>query len=82
MDQKREISEHSLVSLERQTARLIEVLKVAIIVLFTVLLSIPVIGALFSMGKGSSHAGLTWSGAWLYGLLAVYGVNYWWSSCD
>ncbi len=82
MDEKREISEHALLSLERQTARLIEILKVAVIVLFTVLLSVPVIGALFGFGKGHQYTGAAWSGMWLYGLLAVYAVNYWWSYTD
>jgi len=82
MDQKREISEHALLSLERQTARLIEILKVAMIILFTALLSMPVIGALAGIGKAGVYSGLSWSGAWLYGILAIYGVNYWWSSTD
>ncbi len=82
MEQKREISEHALLSLERQTARLIEIIKVAIIILFTVLLSIPVIGALLGIGSGGQFAGLSWSSVWFYGLLAVYGVNYWWSNTD
>ncbi|MHB9093604.1 MAG: hypothetical protein ACYC21_02940 [Eubacteriales bacterium] len=82
MDQRREISEHSLLSLERQTARLIEILKVAVIVILTVLLSIPVIGSLLGVGKGGHYTGSAWSGAWLYGLLAVYTVNYWWSNVE
>lgn len=81
MDQKREISEHALLSLERQTARLIEILKVAVIVLLTVLLSIPIIGALLGVGQGH-YAGSAWSSAWMFGLLAIYAVNYWWSSVD
>lgn len=82
MDQKKEISEHALLSLERQTARLIEILKVAVIIIFTVLLSIPAIGALLGIGNSGHSFGSAWSGAWLYGLLAVYGVNYWWSNID
>lgn len=82
MDQKREISEHALLSLERQTARLIEILKVAVIVLFTVLLSIPAVGSLLGVGKGGHYTGSAWSGVWLYGLLAVYAVNYWWSNIE
>ncbi len=82
MDEKREISEHALLSLERQTARLIEILKVTVIVLFTVLLSVPVLGAFFGLGKVTHYTGAAWSGVWLYGLLAVYAVNYWWSIMD
>lgn len=82
MDQKQGISKHALLSLEKQAARLIEILKVAVIVLLTVLLSIPVIGALLGVGKGGHYSGSAWSGVWLYGLLAVYAVNYWWSNTD
>ena len=82
MEQKNEISEHTLLSLERQTARLIEIMKVAIIIVFTALLSIPVFGALLGVGNSGHYIGLSWSSAWMYGLLAVYGVNYWWSYTD
>lgn len=82
MEQKNEISKHALLSLERQAARLIEILKVAVIVLLTVLLSIPLVGALLGIGGAGQHGGSAWSGVWLYGLLAIYAVNYWWSSSE
>lgn len=61
------------------TSHLTEIPYIALIVSLAAILTIPLLGALIGTSPHGWFLGSGWKTAWLYGLLAVYTVNLWWS---